>query len=776
MKGLAYIASRNSKIIFVLVLLLTVPLAHFYERKTTHNTIDVFFENGNPDLAFYHRFQQVFGNDERTVIVFEDKDIFTAQNIEIIRRLSEMVKQTPGVHRVMSITEQNLPTGSEDTVYFEPLIPAGELTPDMLTRAKEKARTSELLHSLVLVSKDATMSAIIVELGSMRSNEEKGALQAKLMESAHEISGDRVRLLFTGVPVIENELNSLGKADNEKFGVITLLMVLVIVGLALRSLHLSLLCFANVVLVSIWSIGFYTAMGESMNLVTMMIPPVLIAITVAESSHFLSHYQILSKTNNSSRYDNVRETIRVLWLPCLLTTVTTVVGFLASASSSVRPVEIVGIYMAIGVVMVYLLTFTFLPSALLLFKKHAPSKRTEAHRHRSASDDLLVRLTVKLTAFVVARHNVIGIVALLLFVVMFAGITKIGYVTNFTNYMPEDNQVKKDLTYLDRKYGGTVPIELVIRAKSKEHDFTHSESLELIDQIQKDVMAHMSEAYTSSFSIANYFKSINKAFNGDSQQSYRIPDSDTDIADFYEIGEPQEIRSLVSPDKMEARISFQCINGPFDINVRLENFTNKYLPQQLGDAFNYKFTSYGRLYVDMDRNLRASQVNGLYFAFLLIPLIMLMIARDLRYTIIALIPNLFPIGMVLGIMGWLDIPFDVATIMVAAMTFGIVVDDTIHYTVWFRRNCLSGMDLPAAIMQTARDVGKPTIITSVVLFFGFAVMMFAQTLPLQNFGLLTALTMAFALIGDLVLLPALLLIFKPAIKPSTESVPTSGFA
>tara|TARA_R110001592_G_scaffold43362_1_gene140534 strand:- start:14671 stop:15459 length:789 start_codon:yes stop_codon:yes gene_type:complete len=116
-----------------------------------------------------------------------------------------------------------------------------------------------------------------------------------------------------------------------------------------------------------------------------------------------------------------------------------------------------------------------------------------------------------------------------------------------------------------------------------------------------------------------------------------------------------------------------------------------------------------------------------------------------------MLPNMFPISLVLGIMGWFDIPFDVATIMVATMTLGIAVDDTIHYLIWFKRNMKAGMNLQDAVMKTVRDTGKPIVVTSVVLFFGFSVMILSQSVPLQYFGLLTGLSMLFAIIGDLVL-------------------------
>ncbi len=758
-------STNYSKVFFALILIATLPLAHFYGQQKNHNTIDVFFEDDNADLNFYHRFQEVYGNEERSLIVFEDDDIFSRQNIELVRELSEMAKKTDGVRRVTSITEQNLPYGEDDTVIFRPLIPAGELSAEILERARQESISSDLVQSLVLVSPNAKMTAIIIEFESLKSNEEKGALQSQLMSAAREIAGERVRLLFTGTPIVENELNTLGQTDSEKFGPITLLFILVVVGLLLRRVSLSVLCLANVLLVSIWSIGIYVAAGETLNLVTMMIPPVLIAIAVSDSIHVLSHYKSISMHSSESRYENMRKVLRVLWLPCLLTTITTAVGFMSFLSSPVRPVKIVGIYMSLGVVIAFLITFTFIPAALLLFRKHKAVVKKPVEDKKSG-DGLLNLILEKSTYWVIANKKIVAGLAVILFVFVFIGISNIKYVTNFTNYMPDQNPVKVDMDYLDKNYGGTVPIILTIQAKSPEHDFTRSESLKMLDDIQQAIVNHMSDEYTSSFSIADYFKSINKAFNAGQAEAYVIPDNDLDVLDFYEIGEPDEIDGLVSPDRMEAIVSFQCINGPFDINVKLEEFVDSYLPAKLGDNFTYKFTGYGRLYVDMDANLKASQVRSLFLAFIMVFVIMFFVAKNTKLALISMLPNVFPIGLVLGIMGWFNIPFDAATIMVATMTLGIAVDDTIHYLVWFRRNQMAGLSLEESVVKTVKDAGKPIVVTSIVLFFGFSVMMLAQTLPLQYFGLLTGLSMLFAIIGDLVLLPVLILLFKPKLAES----------
>jgi uncharacterized protein len=159
-----------------------------------------------------------------------------------------------------------------------------------------------------------------------------------------------------------------------------------------------------------------------------------------------------------------------------------------------------------------------------------------------------------------------------------------------------------------------------------------------------------------------------------------------------------------------------------------------------------------------------TQISSFILSFILIFGMMFFVCRNVLLTIISMIPNIFPIFITLGVMGVLDIPFDVATVMIGSVTLGIVVDDTTHYMIWFRRNMVKGMSHRDAIVQTFRDVGKPTFITSLVLCLGFGVLVLGSIRPTQYFGILSAFAMLIAPFGDYLMLPALILIFKPKVK------------
>lgn len=167
----------------------------------------------------------------------------------------------------------------------------------------------------------------------------------------------------------------------------------------------------------------------------------------------------------------------------------------------------------------------------------------------------------------------------------------------------------------------------------------------------------------------------------------------------------------------------------------------------------------------MDKHLQESQIRSFFIAFLIIFLMMVAVCRNFFLAAIAMVPNLFPIAMPLGVMGWFDIPLDVATTMIASVTIGITVDDTIHFVSWLRRNNAVCPDTAAAIEKTFIDVGKPIVMTTFLLFSGFMVLVLGSIIPTRMFGMLTAFSMGFALIGDFFVLPPLILLFKPALPP-----------
>ena len=242
----------------------------------------------------------------------------------------------------------------------------------------------------------------------------------------------------------------------------------------------------------------------------------------------------------------------------------------------------------------------------------------------------------------------------------------------------------------------------------------------------------------------------------------------------YELGDPEALERIITPDHREICVTFSTIWDSNESGYMLHAQAIDY-PEKGHWHRIFPFTLRGlsSLYLTMYKHLQESQIKSFFIAFSIIFLMMIAVCRNLWLAILSMIPNLFPIIVTLGVMGWFGIPLDVATTMIASVTIGIAVDDTIHFVSWLRRNSAAGMDTSAAIVRTFADVGKPIVITTFLLFSGFMVLVLGSIIPTKMFGILTAISMVFALIGDFFVLPPLILILKPALPPLDGGI-TSG--
>jgi len=351
---------------------------------------------------------------------------------------------------------------------------------------------------------------------------------------------------------------------------------------------------------------------------------------------------------------------------------------------------------------------------------------------------------------------------ILILIISIAGILRIQFETNTFHYLPDTSRIKSDFRVIEKHFGGTIPFTIVIQ--SKNNDFTDPDAIKRIERFQETFLAE-NEGITSAFSVVEYVREFNKAFNENNPDFYRVPDAREDIADAYELGDPEVLERLLSMDRKETCVIFNTIWDSNESGYRLHADVTDYLENNFHPDFSFHITGLSSLYLTMDKHLQESQIKSFFIAFTIIFLMMIIVCRGFWLAVLSMIPNLFPIFLTLGLMGWLGIPLDVATTMIASVTIGIAVDDTIHFVSWLRRNAALHANPSDAIIQTFSDVGKPIAITTFLLFSGFLVLVLGSIIPTQMFGLLTAFSMVFAMIGDFFVLPPLILIFKPKLPP-----------
>lgn len=760
------ILSRH-RLILVVIVLVTIPMTYFFTRQTYENNLDIYFEKDDPNLVDYKSFQAQYGNDEMVFIVFKKEAIFTNDNVALVGDLSNALRGLEGVQRVFSITEQEEAFADGDSVGFRKIVPQEQKTLDVKTLDRVKRRMlgdRAIVNSLI--SKDGTTTTIIAELTGMTLQKKKEAL-VRIRAAMDKVNGGRADLHLVGTPFIETRMNDLSQRDFWTFTPVTLAMIFCVMLLLLRNVKLTIICQANMLISLLWSIGLYVMCGESFNIITSIMGAALLAIAVEDSVHVLSEYRDEYPLFKDHKLTLVN-TLRRVWFPCLFTSLTNAVGFVSFSGGRIRPTRILGVYTAIGVLIAYIFSFVLIPALIEQYGKKIAIKAPPHHEpgddHRK--HDRFLSLIMRYFEFGADHYRMVNLILLVVTLFSIAGIFRIKFETNTMNYLPKNDPIREDVAFIEKNLGGTIPFVMLISAKSDKDDFTNPESLRLVEEVQKHLMTVVPQ-FTTSFSIVDYIKEVNRAFNNGEETAYAVPEKAVDIADYYELGDMDLIRRLISTDRREARISFQSLWDSNETAQRLHLEIESYMLKKLGDRYTYRITGLSAMYVDMETNLKESQLMSFIPALIMIAFMMYCICRTVPLTIISLIPNLFPIYVTLGMMGWIGIPLDVATIMIANVVIGIAVDDTIHIMVWFRRHVASGMDYRSAITRTFRDCGKSITITSIVLFLGFMVLVLGSITPTRIFGVLTAFSMLLAIVGE-IFTTSLIMQFKPRV-PNRQS-------
>ncbi len=742
-----------------------------YFQQSHNNHIEIFFEDDDPLFTAYEKFQETYGNEEYGIIALESESVFSNQSFAAIRALTDALERINGIERVLSLTNVEEFYGEKDYVELRKIIPDGELTAEQIQFAKHRAFENKFVREH-LISKSGSMTALHVELEKLGEKEKRNAV-ILMTETAQLIAGKQFTVHCSGSSLVEVEMNRLSERDFNLFVPVIIILIMVFILILFRRITLAVLCQINLIVILLWGVGFFVFCGETFNIITNAMGAILLAIAIADSVHILSHLKKTGQKTDLETIPAIKHTIRQIWFPCLFTSLTTGAGFFSFYTSDIRPVAMLGLFTAISVIFAFFLSVTTMPALMVLIQKSLTkalkSFKTEnrpgiqPNVQPNIQPDCFTRALTACARIATRRKTALFILFIAILIISAAGIMRIKFETNTFHYLPDTNQIKSDLLVIEENFGGTIPFIVVIRAE-KDIDFSDPDAVKLAEKLENKFL-NENEGITSVFSIVEYIKEFNQAFNSNDPDFYRIPDLRSDIADAFELGDPDVLERIISPDHRQICVTFNTIWESNESGYLLHAAVTEYLRQELKSDFSFHITGLSSLYLTMDKHLQESQIRSFFIAFTIIFLMMIAVCRNLWLAALAMIPNLFPIALTLGIMGWFGIPLDVATTMIASVTIGIAVDDTIHFVSWLRRNSGIHTDTTAAIVQTFLDVGKPIVITTFLLFSGFMVLMFGSIIPTQMFGVLTAFSMVFALIGDFFVLPPLVLILKPKLPP-----------
>jgi len=559
-----------------------------------------------------------------------------------------------------------------------------------------------------LVSSDRTTAVILAHLETDPDIERRRDSIINEMNAALDRVGGEHRMI--GIGVIYSALNKLSRDDTGLLFSAACLVMALLLWCAFGRLAAVMLCLLIVGTATVWVMGALGALGRNINMVTMVLPTLVTVIGVANYVHVLRH--VMRSQFSSDRRERIIRAVGAMVQPCLFITITTAGAFAALSVSPMPVLRDLGGFAAFGMLAIFVLTFVFTTQAL----------RWPGFEPRMRSGRLLSALSLSLTNFAVTRRKLVLALTAGGLVAAGAAMSHLVVDTYSIGFMPFDHPLREDYRFIEEKFTAYTPLEFVVRA---EPNVPRAEVLAAVADWQERGSALPGIGWSNS--LVDMMKRTGMV----ETPQYRALDEQGVLRVSFAT-RMQSARNIGQDiDRLLAQASM-----PIGVSVE----PNGYLP----------------LYVRMMDRIVSSQIWGFAFAFAAVMGALLFLLRSLRLALIAVPVNLLPIGVVLGFMGLIGIPLDVATVTIAAIVLGIAVDDSIFFLDAFGRARRRGLNEPEAIRSAAEDAGSSMVLTTIVLALGFLVCAFADIKSVAWFGLLLSLAMTTAVISDLTVLPALL--------------------
>ncbi len=744
---------RHSVLLIILFALLTLKFSFLLPKIEIDSSADIFFDRQGQSYLKLQDWKKQFGNDEHVIIAFSDKNIFTEKNLTLISKLTDRLELLENVDNIRSLTNVNNIIGQKNDFIVEKLIEEIPSDKDALAKLKTAALRNPLYVKNV-ISKDAKTTALIVELENHPSK--NSIYKKEVIDNISQILKEkpfaRKTYYLSGLPVIECFFAAYMQKDLRLFIPLMLVVITGILYFTFRKIKIVILPLICIVIILTLTMPLLYFLGFSINNVTTMIPPILMAIAIADSIHFID--ESIGKQKSTA----IENTMRHLLFPCFLTTVTTTVGFLALSLNRIPPVRQLGIVAAAGITIAFIVTFTFLP-ALAKQMNLFSNENNKPIKKKDFIEKKLNKYLLKLGDFNKKYKFIILMGTLLLIGICFVGITRIKVETSVLEYFQKDSPIYQSTTYIEDHLTGIQVLNISFKSDVQDY-FKNPEVLKEIEQL-RTFLQTIKEVDTVT-SVTDYIKDIHQSFHNENSAFYKIPDSKNLIAQYLLLYGQNDLNSFVDSQWQWTTVRVHLKEHS---TTRLKKIIKRIEQYLKTHRFAFpQFDILGQTVLEVESNnaVTKGQMRSLGLAMIVIFGMMFLVFRSIPIGLVSIIPNILPLLINFGIMGWFGIRLDSATSMISAIGIGIIVDDTIHFLHTFEESLKeTAGDYTQAMYNTLVTKGRPIILTSVILFFGFGVVIFSKFVPTSYFGLLSALIMINALLADLIILPCVLLFFKP---------------
>ena len=728
-------------------------------RLRFDNSLEIWFVEGDPGIQRYREFIELFGSDEILILAWESGDAFSKENLKRIRRIEAAAAKVEHVQRTMSLASAEVPRDEGGDLVVGPLFDPPPDDPRVFEARKRAALASPFLTS-ALVSKDGTASAVVAEIDHIEGEFEykRDLLTALRAIVEGEGARDGTEIVLAGTADLDRAFFDYTERDMILFLPIIFICICLAILFIFRRFAAVVIPLCVVFISILWTFGIQGLLGWKVTVVSSMLAPLLMAMGIADAVHIVTEY-LDELLDGQSRREAAVAALGKVWRPCLFTSLTTAAGFLSLLVSDIQPVRRTGMLAAIGVMVALVVTVLLVPALLTLVK--SPDARY-LERLRSG---LVSRLLGLLGRGGMRRAWIVMIAAMLLVGTALWGASRLEIGTNMLDFFRRDAPARLAVEYVDRTIGGVISVEYMINADG-EHGYLTPDRLKRLD-VYAEYMRKQPNV-TGVHSLVEILKELDAALRGVPADQGQVPDSRELIAQYMLLLEGNEqIERFVLDNGAIGRFAMRVqMGGANKLSEKVPEIDRYRKAEIETEGFEVPGTGLVPLMNRMERYLLQSQIRSFGLAFAVITLMMIGLLRSLRLGLFGMIPNLVPVLLTLGFMGFAQIRLDIGTVMIASVALGLVVDASIHLLARVQRELPRvEFDMSRALARAIQTSGRPILATGLVLTLGFWTLLFASFRPNVYFGFLSGVTIFTSLIADLVFLPAALRIVRPRFLP-----------
>ncbi len=737
--------------IFLVFTLSTLFLVLALPQLKIDPSTETLFEKNSEDYRFYQDFRNHFGSDSLVAIAIDTPSGYlTYENLKWTKALTTVLSSDSRVDRVISLTNAMDIRHRMIGVKVEPVI-AGVLEKEKPFDVFKKEVLSNPFVQGNLISKDGKAGAILVRLKAGNPNSLKGYV-SELRTLFKFFPWPRAKFYLAGSPVEQHDFVSAIRRDQMFFIPSVTLLLILSSYLIYRNFPSVIVAMSIVFMTLLWTFGTIALLGHSLNLVNSLLAPVVMIISVPNAIYLINLFSEL-RSHHSSVRECTRLTLQYLGVPCFLTSATVMVGFLSLAFNPVPAVKEFGLFAALGSFYSYVIAMTLTPLLLPILPFRKKAKDEGNHFFNRVIVTYLEKIDFGLKWLLLVGAGVLVFFS-------FVGIRHIRIDTNLIHDLRQDSPIAEATRFIDQKLTGVYSLGISVRRKDNG-PVTGRDAMEKVDRLSK-FLESQSEI-TKVNSLAMIIKKVHEAREGD-PKDFRIPKDEGTLRSYIrhmaESDNP-DFWSFISKDFRQTRLEARMKAVGTQRGKALESRIWDYVHRYLSDDYDVRITGNVVLLGKMSERLVEDQVKSVGIAFVVILILISLFFRSWKMGLLASIPNLLPIVALYGLMGFLKIDLSTPTAMISSVVLGLVVDASIQFLYRFRHEFERRGHYLQALHHTYRNVGQAMVVSTLILVFGFASSAFASFRPTVYFGILTSVTILFALVCTLVLLPVALILLRP---------------